>query len=182
MSRAHPRNKFSLEEDNKLKELIRIHGPNNWNLISNLIGTRTPRQCKERWINYLDPNLNTDVWTPEEDRLIIAKFNELGPRWVRIASIFHHRTDTMIKNRYQLLKRKKQREEEISTGVRKPGKNKNQKKAKQTSLVTPKLEDGEKKQLDMFESMLEMDNSTENLLFKEQGDLDFENFFAFNLF
>ena len=29
---------------------------------------RSPKQCRERWNNYLDPSKDHGEWTPEEDR------------------------------------------------------------------------------------------------------------------
>lgn len=42
------RNKFTPEEDQKLRELVDKHGNRSWNLVSKLMGTRNPRQCLER--------------------------------------------------------------------------------------------------------------------------------------
>jgi hypothetical protein len=29
---------------------------------------RTPRQCKERWRNYLDPQINNGEWMADDDQ------------------------------------------------------------------------------------------------------------------
>ena len=50
--------KFSQEEDDKLAELVRKFGPKNWKMIAEGIPSRSARQLRERWINYLDPNVN----------------------------------------------------------------------------------------------------------------------------
>ena len=68
---------------------------------------RNPRQCKDRWSNYLNPNLNVGDWTQEEDDLILKKREELGPKWKIIATFFNNRTDSMIKTRYNALIRAK---------------------------------------------------------------------------
>jgi hypothetical protein len=74
---------------------------------------RNARQCKERWTNYLCPTLNTNSWKPEEDRLLVQKRMELGAKWVKIAQFFPNRTDAMVKNRYQVLKRKENKEKKL---------------------------------------------------------------------
>ena len=111
--------KFTPEEDQKLRELVQAHGTSSWKLISNLMGTRNLRQCRERWKNYLDPVLRNDPWTLEEDQLLVQKYSEFGPRWNKISRFFVNRSDNNIRNRWQLMLRqwerknsdKKQRDE-----------------------------------------------------------------------
>ncbi|KAH0794863.1 Myb-like DNA-binding domain containing protein [Histomonas meleagridis] len=102
--------KFTPEEDQKLKELVQIHGTSSWKLISSLMGTRNHRQCRERYKNYLDPNLRNDPWTFEEDHLLVDKFAEYGPRWNKIAKFFTNRSDNSLRNRWQLMLRQWERQ------------------------------------------------------------------------
>ena len=46
----------------------------DWNDISNQIGGRTAKQCRERWQNHLDPLLKFGNWSAEEDTLLIRVF------------------------------------------------------------------------------------------------------------
>jgi hypothetical protein len=57
--------------------------------------------------------LKRTEWTDSEDILLFEKFQELGPKWVQIAKYFPNRTDAMIKNRINLLKRHEQKRAEI---------------------------------------------------------------------
>lgn len=98
--------KFSAEEDEMLRKLVAKHGETQWDLISSLMPRRNPRQCHDRWVYYISPSLNHTRFTQEEDRLLIQKYEEYGRCWVKIASYFRGRTDTMIKNRFNLIKRK----------------------------------------------------------------------------
>jgi hypothetical protein len=77
---------------------------------------RNARQCKERWTNYLVPALNTAAWTCEEDFQLIQKYGELGPKWVQIATFFANRTDSMVKNRFNKLQRRKQKWRDLLGG------------------------------------------------------------------
>ena len=79
------KNKFTPEEDKKLQSLIQKYGAGDWLNISQMMGTRNPRQCRERWNNYLNPQLRVDPWTIEEDKLLVMKYQELGPHWAKIA-------------------------------------------------------------------------------------------------
>ena len=103
--RPHPKSKFERYEDEKLKRLVAKFGTENWNTIAHKMKDRTVRQCRERWLNYLDPNLNKSEWTDEEDKLLYQKFDELGRRWKVIASFFENRTDISVKNRWLMLER-----------------------------------------------------------------------------
>jgi hypothetical protein len=104
-----PHSKFTPEEDFKLRQLVGEHGPNAWRAIAKLMPDRNSRQCRERWLNYLNPNLNTEPWTAAEDCLLEQTYAALGPRWVYITQFFPSRTDAMLKNRFQVLQRKGQR-------------------------------------------------------------------------
>lgn len=101
-----PHSKFSEEDDSRLRELVQEYGENSWIQIANLMPGRNSRQCRERWLNYLSPKLNTNTWTPEEDSLLLEKQKEIGTSWVKISKFFEGRTDQMCKNRFFLLQRK----------------------------------------------------------------------------
>jgi hypothetical protein len=108
-----PHAKFSAQEDAKLTSLVAALGTDGWSHIAAEMGTKNVRQCRERWFNYLSPELNTAPWTREEERLIIQKYQEVGPRWVIIANCFPHRTDSMVKNRFKRLQRLRRRAQDL---------------------------------------------------------------------
>ena len=97
--KPHPRTKFTLEEDEKITKLVEKYGENNWNKIASKVKGRNVRQCRERWRNYLSPDIDKSVWKEEEDQLLLEKYKELGPRWKIISSLFPNRTDIAVKNR-----------------------------------------------------------------------------------
>lgn len=107
--------KFTPEEDKRLVSLIKQYGSNDWIHISELMKTRNPRQCRERWNNYLNPNLRDDPWTIEEDKLLVDKYREFGTHWAKIAKFFVHRSDNSIRNRWQLLLRQSERRYQSSS-------------------------------------------------------------------
>lgn len=94
---------FKREEDQKLKELIKQHGENNWELISKLMQHRSVRQCKERWYNNLKANISKDKWNFQEDELLKQKYQEFGPKWKYFERFFPGRTSYNIKNRWSCL-------------------------------------------------------------------------------
>jgi hypothetical protein len=70
------------------------------------LGTRSARQCRERFRNYLSPNLRNSQWTEEEDRLLAEKVIELGAKWAMIVAFFPSRSEINLKNRWtQLINR-----------------------------------------------------------------------------
>ena len=96
---------FSKAEDRQLKKLVEIHG-DNWEIISKGMKGRNARQCKDRWVTYLSPNINKSDWTQEEDMLLLSKLNSHQSKWALLVNYFPGRTPTNIKNRASALKRK----------------------------------------------------------------------------
>jgi hypothetical protein len=107
---SKPHAKFSPAEDEQLRRLIESSDVLDWHAIADQMCKKNPRQCRERYINYLAPDLNTAPWTPAEDMLLLAKYRELGSRWVQIAWFFPNRTDCMVKNRFNKLRRRERRQ------------------------------------------------------------------------
>jgi hypothetical protein len=104
------RRKFTEHEDQQLRELVAEMGNENWPLIANSIPGRTARQCKERWTHYLAPGIVFSEWAPDEDQLLEAKVAESGEKWKTLERYFIGRTDANIKNRYNVLKRRRRRQ------------------------------------------------------------------------
>lgn len=97
--------KWTKEEDSKLLKMVVIFGAKDWRNLSKHMEGRNSRQCRERWQNYLNPNLNFNNWTLEEDKLLLEMREKHGPKWKLISKYFTNRTDAMIKNRYNALER-----------------------------------------------------------------------------
>jgi hypothetical protein len=112
-----PHSKFTEEEDRMLRHLVSACGTQDWNVIAGQIGSKSARQCKERWANYLRPDLRLAPWTREEDSLLLEKYRELGPRWVTISTFFSDRTDGMLKNRFNRIRRWGQRSQTFLSQV-----------------------------------------------------------------
>ena len=67
---------------------------------------RSGKQCRERWINHLDPDLNKDNWTPEEKQKILEFQEKFGNKWSKISRFFQGRTDNAVKNCFYSIVRK----------------------------------------------------------------------------
>jgi hypothetical protein len=100
------RHRFTAHEDERLRALVGELGDGNWAEVATRLGTRSARQCRERFRNYLDPNLRQDPWSPAEDELLLQKFIELGSRWAEIGQFFAGRSEANIKNRWAQMQTK----------------------------------------------------------------------------
>eukprot|EP00301_Raphidiophrys_heterophryoidea_P025837 c8761_g2_i2.p2 GENE.c8761_g2_i2~~c8761_g2_i2.p2 ORF type:complete len:116 (-),score=20.47 c8761_g2_i2:508-855(-) len=84
-AKPHSKQWWCAQEDRKLFELVKSHGTNSWEAIAPHFPTRTPKQCRERWLTHVSPDVRKDEWTAEEDAVIAALVHELGPKWSKIA-------------------------------------------------------------------------------------------------
>jgi hypothetical protein len=109
--------KFTPTEDARLLDLVQQLGTQDWAAISSMMQTRNPRQCRERYKNYLNPELRNDSWTTEEDTLLESKCDELGPKWSRIARFFQNRSDNALRNRWMMLNRHRSKDLDASTSI-----------------------------------------------------------------
>lgn len=101
---------FTKAEDEKLIKLVERSGKRpNWKSISAIMKTRSPRQCRERYRNYLNPNIEHSEWTKEEDQIILNQYAILGNQWKKISESLPGRTGNSIRNRYHSLARQQQR-------------------------------------------------------------------------
>lgn len=99
-----PRN-FDRKEDELLLELVKKYGTDSWNTIAAALAPRNARQCRNRYIYFLAPDINNEPWTQEEDELLKKQYEEMGPRWAVMRTFFPGRTDLNIKNRFGFLTR-----------------------------------------------------------------------------
>lgn len=94
----HRRGPWSQAEDDYLIQLVQNQGALNWVRISATLGSRTPKQCRERYHQNLKPSLNHEPITTEEGILIERLVQELGKRWAEIARRLKGRSDNAVKN------------------------------------------------------------------------------------
>jgi hypothetical protein len=96
---------WSLEEDKKLYEWVKMNGPNNWKNCVNFVG-RISKQCRERWYNVLNPFIRKGNWTKSEDKLLFDLYERYGTKWSKISKFFKGRTENSLKNRFYSTLRK----------------------------------------------------------------------------
>ncbi|KAK8882418.1 hypothetical protein M9Y10_045060 [Tritrichomonas musculus] len=100
--RRHRSPPWSTEEDERLIAGIFHFGFSDWQKVSTFVGKgRTRTQCGQRWLRCLDPNMNKEKWTPEEDATLKKLVELYGVHsWARIAKELGNRTDVQCRYRY----------------------------------------------------------------------------------
>lgn len=78
------------------------YGLNQWARVSSLLARKTPKQCKARWAEWLDPGIRKIEWSKEEDEKLLHLAKLMPTQWRTIAPIVG-RTATQCLERYQKL-------------------------------------------------------------------------------
>jgi hypothetical protein len=107
LMRKAERRKWTHKEDAKLSMLIKQYGTSNWKAVASMLPDRSSKQCRERWINHLDPNIVKGKLTPDEWNIVVQYQGEFGNRWSEIAKHLPGRTPNQIKNVWHAFSRRK---------------------------------------------------------------------------
>lgn len=95
-------------EDQRLIAAISKYGTSDFNVISKFVGNgRNKLQCVQRWQRSLDPTINKNQWTDEEDYQLLESVKTFGDKkWSKVATLVPGRTDVQCRYRYQLIIKK----------------------------------------------------------------------------
>ncbi|OMJ77478.1 hypothetical protein SteCoe_22914 [Stentor coeruleus] len=96
------------EEDVVLKDLIAEYGVKKWAKIAKVLNEkfnshRKGKNCRERWNNHLNPEINKGEWSYEEDLILLKEFKNIGKKWSSISKVLSGRTENAVKNRWNTL-------------------------------------------------------------------------------
>ncbi|KIO29975.1 hypothetical protein M407DRAFT_20842 [Tulasnella calospora MUT 4182] len=99
------RAKWTKEEDDNLAKAVAELGP-KWSKVKQFVPGRTGAQCRERWVNQVDPSVKRTDFTEEEDARII-ELKAKGLDWPAIAAEIGGRTDNQCWRRWKILQKGK---------------------------------------------------------------------------
>lgn len=112
---------WTKEEDAQLLSMVAsMRMPMKWSLVAQSMPDRTGKQCRERYVNHLNPRLKITDWSPAEDAVIFHLYNTCSSQWAKMSKMIPGRTDNGIKNRFHNLRRQLEREDEHRIRLSKP--------------------------------------------------------------
>ena len=98
------------QEELYLTQLIEAYPGKDWVLISSLLKasgfTKSRKQCRDRWLNYINPILDKSPFKEEEINKLFLLYKKYGKSWSNMAMLFENRSENMLKNVFHCYRRR----------------------------------------------------------------------------
>jgi len=113
---------WSEEEDATLKRLVNDQlrteavTTNKWSKISDAMPGRSGKQCRERWVNKLDPALSWVDWSEGEDAILLILGYDYPNQWARISEALPGRSAKQVRAHWRSLQNTFNKQE-IQSGI-----------------------------------------------------------------
>lgn len=72
-------------EDEILKAAVMKYGLNQWSRISSLLVRKSAKECKARWMEWLDPSIRKTEWSRTEEEQLLHLAKTFPNQWRTIA-------------------------------------------------------------------------------------------------
>jgi hypothetical protein len=102
------RGSWSEDDDENLLHAVSGHATIAWDAVAAKVGNHTAKQCRERWLVKLNPEVRRSLFEKWEDDLIRAERLRIGNHWSVIAQLLPGRTACSVKNRWYTVLRYQQ--------------------------------------------------------------------------
>lgn len=94
---------ISNKEDCVLTRLVLNQTNIDWKITSISISKelkieRTAKQCRDRWINNLNKQSSSRLFSNTEMQLLLKIYDDIGPKWAEISVYFPFRSENFLKN------------------------------------------------------------------------------------
>ncbi|ORZ10656.1 Homeodomain-like protein, partial [Lobosporangium transversale] len=83
---------WTSQEEEILLEAVRDLSSENWHAVAMKVPGRNAKQCMQKWQTDLDPRINRQPWTAEEDEKLVEAYHTFGNSWQQIAKMVETRT------------------------------------------------------------------------------------------
>jgi hypothetical protein len=94
------RRSWTPEEDEVLLRAVSGQSTIAWDTVASRVGSHTMKQCRERYLVKLNPDVRRSPFEKWEDDIIRGERQRIGNHWSVIAQLLPGRTACSVKNRW----------------------------------------------------------------------------------
>lgn len=103
MNSAVREDRWSVTEDEVIKQAVKKYGSNQWNRVASLLSRKSAAQCRARWFEVLKPEISHADWTTTEDSLLLELSRRMPNMWRSISATLGNRSANQCHERYTWL-------------------------------------------------------------------------------